>query len=251
MRQKRGVRGRIKRVLRPIFQPLLDEIYRFAHPARTGSIKGVTLLLRHPEISARMFKLLIKGRYEMAEQTLLSRWLNTEDRVLECGSAIGFLALYSIKVVGIKEYALVEPNPRLREVLEENFSLNGSDLGRTPFIEAAVTAKDGAVDFSLHRNFFASSTRAFKNATKTVQVRALSLPAISASLPFVPNTLIMDIEGGEVDLPPEHFLAFDKILLETHEAISGPKDTDHFLTSLSASFVIRDRIGAIIYLERR
>ncbi len=83
---------------------------------------GIRLSLR--KASKRVRYSLLKD-YEREDAELCSALLSPGDQVLEVGSAIGFVALYCRKQLGISDIAMVEANPDLLDVLEENFRLNG------------------------------------------------------------------------------------------------------------------------------
>lgn len=244
----RGLLWNLKRILRPVLRPPMDVVYRLAHRSEVATIGGVKLLIRHPEVSARMFNLIHRGYYELPERTLLARWFSPSDRILECGAAIGFLALCGMKTVGIRDYAMVEPNPRLRSLRDENLRLNGFVPEEIPAIEAAVAAQDGTVDIVFQSDFWASSSKLAAGESRTV--RAMTLHSILATLPFSPNVLVLDIEGSEVDLPLEHFTPFDKLLIETHDNIVGLEKTARLIDALNSAFELKDSMGAVLYFER-
>lgn len=178
--------------------------------------KGVRLSLR--KASKRVRYYLFNG-YEREDVELCDALLAPGDKVLEVGSAIGFVAIYCQKHLGIADYALVEANPGLLDVLHENFRLNG--LPRPHVMNIAVGPQDGEATFHVSRDYFASSLNRRHVTVSTITVAQRTLPAIVASLPFRPNVLIMDIEGGEVDIAIADFALFDKIVIELHDVIAG------------------------------
>lgn len=177
---------------------------------------GVRLTLR--DASPRVRYALVTG-YELEDARLARRVLEPGDRVLELGSAIGFLALYCRTQLGIEDYAMVEANPRLVALIEENFRLNG--LPPPPLFNVAAGAEDGEVSFAINRDYWSSSTLARDNERDRVTVPQRTIPSLIAELPFTPNVLIIDIEGGEAAIPLEHWLLFDKIIGEFHERLVG------------------------------
>jgi FkbM family methyltransferase len=206
--------------VRGILQAVRDAIYRAAGNRKTVRRNGIILSLSDPVISNRMYYVLTH-QYEAEEIALVDRWVSSEDRVIEAGSAIGFVGLYCILKLGCTHYAMVEANPDLAVVLERNFALNGVDLSSFNLVRAAVTGENGSVEFGLSKNFWSSSTRTRSSTVKRVTVPAISFPTLFSTLGWRPNTLIMDIEGGEVDIPPDHFSLFDKIIIETHSRVVG------------------------------
>ncbi len=152
--------------------------------------------------------------------------------VLEVGSAIGFVALYCMKQLGIADYAMVEANPDLLDVLEENFRLNG--LPPPHVLNIAVGPQDGQATFNISRDYFASSLNGKNVIVGSITVDQRTIPSILAGLPFTPNVLIMDIEGAEIDIPVAHFALFDKIIVEFHERFVGPEPVRKLVDGLLA-----------------
>ena len=226
---------------------LRDVAYRFVWQRmlgrQTANQLGIVLALDHPAISDRMFYVISKD-YESRDALLAAQVLNQRSRVLELGASSGFMALYCRKVIGVEAYAMVEANPALGSLIERNFELNGLERSDTPFIEAAAAAEDGAAEFVVHRNIWSSSV--IDRGGETIQVPALTLPTIIKQLPFAPDCLIADIEGGELFIPAEDFAHFSTIVLETHPKLlsDGADRTRALLDRLAAlHFQILDRQG--------
>jgi FkbM family methyltransferase len=152
-----------------------------------------------------------------------------EDSVLEAGSGIGFIALFCMRKLHVRNYTMVEANPALAPIIRKNFVLNGVDC--PSLVTAAVAARDGEISFSVSRDFWASSALRVQGASR-VTVPALSIPTLLARIPYRPTTLVMDIEGSEADIPIEHFLPFRKIVMETHGRFVGTARIDALLASL-------------------
>lgn len=195
---------------------------------KTVEIEGVRLSLA--DVSPRMRFVMCRG-YEKQDAELAAEILTPEDSVLEAGSAIGFLALFCIKRLGIRRYRMVEANPQMEPAIRRNFTLNG----RSPpeITIAAVAAQDGEASFGVNRNFWSSSTVVRAGETR-ITVPARSLPSLVAEMGYQPTTLIMDIEGGEASIPHEHFNPFCKVVIETHRKLVGEGPIDRLLAALKA-----------------
>lgn len=204
----------------------------------TADVEGVILSL--DGVSPRMRYVMSRG-YESEDAQLAAQILEPGDKVLEAGSAVGFLAIYCAKL-GIKDYCLVEANGALAPAIRKNFKLNG--VPDPHIISAAVSAQDGEVLFGVHRNFWSSSV-VKRDGAKFVAVPARSIPSIIAELPYRPNVLVMDIEGGEASIPYEHFDLFDKLLIEMHPKLVGSdKIADLTAALVGMGFIETARIGA-------
>jgi FkbM family methyltransferase len=213
---------------------------------RTADRLGVLLSMNG--VSPRMRWVMLAGTYEDRDAKMAHEVFTEDDCILEAGSASGFMALYCLKKIGVKHYCMVEANPALPAMIERNFALNGIEMPR--LIQAAVAAEDGETSFGVGRNFWSSSIAYRENQTRmTVPTR--SIPSILAELPFKCTALLMDIEGGEVFIPPEHFAAFNKIVIETHPLIVGRDKTAELLNGLEElGFQIEDKRGGSLILIR-
>lgn len=226
-----------------IAREIRDQAYALATLSkRTTEIRGIRLSLAG--ISPRMRYVMTapgRSRYEEDDAELASQILTADDRVLEVGGGVGFLALHCIKTLGIRDYFMVEANRRLLASIETNFALNGTPPPQV--LQAVVNAKDQPVEFWVHRNFWSSSL-ARRHGSKREMLEGRSIPSILAEMPFHPNVLLMDIEGAEADIPLSHFEPFEKILIELHPKLAGSEGIDALLNGLSArGFEIAARKG--------
>lgn len=183
---------------------------------RTVTVRNITLSL--DRVSRRMRYVMARG-YEDQDAALASRFLSPHDKVLEAGSAIGFMALNCMIEIGIEDYCMVEANPRLEASMRKNFRLNGIN---PPVLKTvAIGPSDGTVSFGFSKNFWSSSALRRDNEADRLTVPMLSIPTIVSDLPFKPNVLIMDIEGAETTIPPNHFEPFEKLIIEFHPKLTG------------------------------
>ena len=213
---------------------------------RTADAHGVALSLEG--LSSKMRYVMQRG-YETGDAILASRYLRPDDRVLELGSSIGFMAIVCIKQIGVRAYQMVEANPDLERHIRRNFDLNG--LTPPPLMLVAAGASDGVVTFNVSRDAWASSALAAEHTTARIAVPQMTIPSIAEAMTFTPNVLIVDIEGAEVDIPAEHFGAFDTVILETHPGIVGETAAQRLVDELAALGLARvDSIGDTLVLTR-
>ena len=194
---------------------------------RSVTNSGIRLSLK--AASPRVRFALLTG-YEVEDVRLCERFLDRQDRVLELGSAVGFIALFCLKKIGIKDYAMVEANPHLFEVVRENFALNQMPVPQ--LLHLAAGPVDGDVTFNVSRDYFASTLLAHDPSTEPVAVQQRTIPSILAQLTFTPNVLIMDIEGGETQIPTAHLCLFDKIIVEFHARFVGEAAIERIVSAL-------------------
>lgn len=225
----------------------LEELYGAATIwQKIAVVRGVKIPVSG--LSSRMrFQLLIG--YEQQEAYFAEKYLTSFDRVLEVGASIGFLGTFCSKTIPIKNYAMVEANPSLRSRLEAMFALN--DLPAPLLYNCAIGPENGEVTFGLNRYDFSSSTIPRPNEVERVTVSQRSIATILDDLDFVPNTLLMDIEGGEVNIPPSHFRPFQKVIIELHPHIVGSEPINDLLAGLrDAGFQEVERRGVVVYLQQ-
>jgi FkbM family methyltransferase len=99
--------------------------------------------------------------------------LTPDDSVLEAGGAVGFLAIFSMKILGVRNYCLVEANPRLLPAISRNFALNAVNCPHV--VNAAVVAADRKVSFGVNRDFWSSSMISRSGQEMLVEVPGQSL----------------------------------------------------------------------------
>jgi len=192
-------------------QWLRNRLFRLLNDRDEISNLGLRLWTRHPAVTDKMF-FAMSRRYERAEADLATKYIRPEHRVLEIGAGVGFLACHNRRNLGVRDYAIVEANPRLIDLIAKNLELNGAE--DVLLINAAVAPADGTISFTLSDEFWASSTA--HDDGEMIEVEAKTIASLKARLSFSPDTLIIDIEGGEIGLPVEHFEGFRRIVMETH-----------------------------------
>jgi FkbM family methyltransferase len=196
-------------------------------------LSGVTLQLDC--LPEGMRNVLLAGYYEAAEMTILPSLISADDQVLEIGSAIGFLGLYCQKVLKIKTFVGVEPNPVTLGYLRKNYALNGI----TPrVIEAAIAGSDGSISFKTSEMFWVDSLleRPDSSAPKAITVEGLTFASILKRAGAGFNALIIDVEGGEQYIPFDSLPAtINKVLVEIHPQILGSRKAYGILEALICS----------------
>jgi len=212
---------------------------------KSVTIEGIEMAFR--DASPRMRYVMTRG-YEKWDAWMAAKILTPEDVVLEAGAAIGFMAMYCLKVIGVRGVTMVEANPGLITAIRENFALN--DLPKPSPIHAAVAGADGEISFGVNHNFWSSSVVQRENE-KRITVPARTLPTLIAGMAIKPTALLMDIEGAEADIPVEHFASFRKIVIETHPKLMGAAPIDSLLAGLrELGFRDVDQTGGSYALAR-
>ncbi len=163
-----------------------------------------------------MRSVMYRDIYEIPELRILGQTLESEDRVLEIGGGVGFVSTYVARKCGDANITVVEANPDLIPLIEENHRLNG--VGPR-IINAAATPDDRATEtFHVAENFWSSSTTA--TGTRKINVPAINTNSLLAECD--PTYLIVDIEGAESEIIPTLNLRnVRKLLIELHPQFSS------------------------------
>lgn len=186
------------------------------------TLHGVTLDVRG--LSTRLKEAMLSEVYEHAEVRLCREILTPEDRVVEIGSAIGFIGLFNLGVLGVARHASVEANPRTAERLRANYERNGR---RPELLVAALAGEDGPVRFGVGDDFWTDSLvgASGETAREFVTVEGCRLETLLTRFAFEPSALVIDVEGGESCLRgrpiPE---SVRKIVVEMHPAVLGSEE---------------------------
>ena len=169
--------------------------------------------------SPEMIKIFFWDNYELEERTIVPAILRPGDRVLEIGSAVGFIGMLASDIVGTENVFMVEANPELIKAARRNLELNNVSAH---LIHGAVVpnASTESIPFHIHENFWSSSLGQKDGTKQTLDVTALPLPDLIER--HQPNVLIIDIEGAEYDLLTQlSFPEIDKICVEVHARYIG------------------------------
>ena len=209
---------RIKSLINNFFQPKIIIYY------------GCRLYLNKNLISKKIRKIIYNYAYELQEISILSKTLDTKDVVLEIGAGMGFISIFCSKKIGDNSVFAYEANPEMIPLIEKNYLLNKV----SPVINNLILDKEnGEVDFYIESNFYSSST--IQRSKNAVKVRIKSRNINDELKDIKPNFLIIDIEGGEVELMNNilfHENCINKILIEVHPRIVGEDNINAIIQRL-------------------
>lgn len=193
------------------------------------------VMIQLDRLPAAMQQLVLSGRYESVEMSLLSALLLPSDDVLEIGSAMGFIGLFCLKVLKVNSLVSVEPNPTTLSYLRRNYEVNGM----TPsVIEAAITPSDGPVQFFVNELFWGDSLlqRPENANAKMITVQGITFNSIMQRVGRKFNTLIIDVEGAEQYLPMNSIPDYvKKVAIEIHPDVIGGRQAYHVVETLIRS----------------
>lgn len=185
---------------------------RFLSTRRTGAIdlSGVRLSLPRDTVEPRIMRGIAAGSYEWQEVAVARHILKPDNRVLELGAGVGYVACASLTRQTPAAWKSVEANPALIPIIERNRELNGVDFNLE---HAAYGAFDGPMTLGL----WAASLMDSDDSVSAVEVPGRDGAAAIAA--YRPSLLIMDIEGAEYDILSRLDMSgIDRMLIEFHPA---------------------------------
>jgi len=180
----------------------------------------------------------LRTDYESEELQLLGKFIDPTDKVLEVGAGIGFLSLYCLMKKGVSDYVVIEANPELLDIIRKNYQLNGLEIGQVTLLNKVFqgTATSGDTSFFIARDFWSSSTEKRDCAGYYANIPGVTLEQVEQYITFRPNTLIMDIEGGEKNVPIDVYTQFEKIFIELHPHIISSKKSLNIYTRIIINY---------------
>jgi FkbM family methyltransferase len=207
-------------------------------------VNGIALPIDHSVLSPHMELTLAAGRYERRERALSARIVRPGDVVLELGAGLGFLGSYLRKFTGAGKIVCVEANPHLIPYITRVHALNRIDA--VEVLNGVVVPRPGgpvSFPFYCRRDFWASSLDPTLPFQSVVSVGVLNLADILDE--HRPDILVMDIEGGELDLLGAPTLgSIRAAVIETHPGQYGADGLRAVEANLARLGFIEDPAGA-------
>ncbi len=185
-------------------------------------------------------KAIVDGWYESAEANELKNLISEGERILEIGSAIGFMSTLMARDRRVSELLCFEANPKLIDFSRRVHELNNVKGVR---VENAILTTDPSlkeVKFYLRDQFWSSSTSPKWGYQGETMVPTRQLFDVLAD--FKPSMIVCDIEGGEVDLFENADLAgIRSIMLEIHTEIVGRAAIRKLFDAMSRNNLVYDQ----------
>lgn len=161
---------------------------------------------------------IFKGGYEDVEAELVNAIVRPGDIVLEVGTGIGFVSILCTKRAGQGQVTSYEANPALEQIIRDNYAENGMipDLRMR-----AVTVDGNPIRFFADPGILSSSVVDRELESKEITVESHSMAFVMEE--SLPDVIVMDVEGAEVDLLPTADLSVVRaMIVEVHPHIVGP-----------------------------
>lgn len=220
-------------------------------PSSYARLDGCRFGLDSNVITPSLEYLLLTGKHEAPERTLIRRYLNRALPLVEFGGAIGVVSCVANALLDDRSrHVVVEANPALIPVLEANRLRNN---GRFAIEHGAIGYGSPVLRFPVAQDILESST--FVATASTVEVPSKSLRAVLDAHRFERCNLVCDIEGAEVDLVREEASALrqhvDVLIMEVHERVVGQDVCDRMMRSLKGlGFEMLERVWDTVAMRR-
>ena len=223
--------------------------YRWHQLIRTKKIQinGVLISTSSSDVVRRIRKALFNGTYESQERYFVEKYLKKNSRVLEIGCGIGLVSLVAHKICTggfIKSY---EANPHMERVIKKNYALNGF----TPNLEMkAVTNNGKDINFHVDPEVISSSIYDRERGFEKLIIQSEALDSIIKN--FSPDTIIMDVEGAEIELLANSKLnGVVQMIVELHPHITGDEKIFYLNERLEAiDFAVVAQKGNVCVYRR-
>ena len=205
-----------------------------------------------PVAGTRYARSFYRDSHERDEREIIDQCLTSTDTVLELGAGLGLVTILCCQRIGSRRVHSFEANRKLESALRRNFELNGV----SPQLHLQmVSLNAGPQDFFVSDRFILSSTtpQAAGSGSQRVQIDAVPLADVLAEVR--PTFLIVDIEGGELDLadPSVELDGVRKLCIEMHPHIIGDAGVTRIIAALHAqgfALHLAASRGNVLYFER-
>lgn len=133
--------------------------------------------------------------YEKEEAKYLSKFLPSSAQILELGSCLGFISCLSNKIIDNGfNHVVLEANPNLIPWIKKNKEVNNCKFS----IENSIISKNKLNTFYIHDLIVGGSTK--RKTGKEVIIDGVNFDFLEHKYSISFDTLIMDIEGGELEV---------------------------------------------------
>jgi FkbM family methyltransferase len=186
-------------------------------------------------------------RHTRSERRLIAEAIEPDDVVMELGGGIGLVAIFCAQRIGAERVHSYEANPALEPLIRRNYALNGV----APNINFCMLGREaGETTFFVAASFQNSSSLATEAGMRPVTVPVRPLNAELARIR--PTFLVIDIEGGEIELLAYADLTgVRKIMLEVHTALLGAGPVNALRRRLRRQGFAETSYDGQCYLYRR
>lgn len=217
------LRKRLGNMLGPVEHRVIKPIAGLVFDLKGGRFRADGCVFDIPKhLTTRAYRsCFLAGDYEEDERGLIKRFVRPGDAVLECGACLGIVACVTNSLLRDKRrHVVVEANPKVIPALYRNRELNKAEF----LIEHCAISGKSEETFYLHPQYIVGGTSQ-RPTELAVRLPGRSLRELDSRYgPF--STLIMDVEGSELDAfeaAGDLFQHYRLVIVELHPwAIGEP-----------------------------
>ena len=190
-----------------------------------------------PFLNPKRIERINAGRYEGQEIAGAQHLVQPGDKVMEMGAGLGIVGAVSVAAKKGAKLLSFEANPSLIPHIRSLYALNRLKSRAEVRNQVLISAPDrpSTLPFAVHNSYLGSSlTGDPDRALKMVDVETADFNAVAQK--YQPNVMLMDIEGGELEVLQHADLAALKslrgLVIEFHPdqyGVSGMKKTKNVL----------------------
>lgn len=214
---------------------------------------GVKLATEPGVLAGRLREALLGGWYELEESRHVPGLVRPGDRVLELGAGLGYVTTVLARCPEVESVVSVEANPQLARLAARTVALNGVAGKVTVHNSVALPAPTtAAVPFYVRHEFWASSLDADAAYVREITVPVLDIDALIAE--HRPTLLVIDIEGGEVELLERAELGgVRRVFAELHQGPIGREGMRRVFSAMASRYFHYDQDhseGSVVLFSR-
>lgn len=190
-----------------------------------------------PFLNPKRIERINAGRYEGQEIAGAQHLVQPGDKVMEMGAGLGIVGAVSIASKKGAKLLSFEANPALIPHIRSLYALNRMKSRAEVRNQVLISSPDrpGSVPFAVHNSYLGSSlTGDPDRALEMVDVETADFNTVAQK--FQPDVMLMDIEGGELELLQHADLkaltALRGLVIEFHPdqyGVGGMKQTKNLL----------------------
>lgn len=239
-----GYRGRFQ-----VNNPIVGRVVELA--GNKVRMDGLTYSVESPQITRGHKSTLAFGLHEMEERELIRKWMPSDVPVVEFGGGLGVVScLTNTKLSDPKKHVVVEANPAMVSVLDQNRELNGCQF---EIVNRALAYGSETIDLNLDSEFAGSSIKGA--ASNIAKVKTTSLKSVMDSAGFDQAGVICDIEGAEADLIANEAGLLSArvrfVMAEMHPQVLGEGVVHQLMNRLNKmGFELREQIQDCVFLSK-